>query len=78
METSLVSGLLCSHSGIADTSCVYLQLTLFHKVDSIDLGYKETAQCYCSIDEETTGQQHHLVGCIEGSEVGGQEDQPQE
>ena len=47
-------------------------------VDSVQLGYIQTDQRDGGCNQETAGQQHHLVVGVESSEVGRHEDHPDE
>ena len=55
---------------------VHLALVLSHQ--RVHLRPEETDDCHRGVEEEAAAQQHHLVGRVEGGEVGRQEDQPQE
>ena len=55
-----------------------MDAAISNKVDAIDLGHIEAEQCNRAVYEQTTRQKHHLMGSIEGGEVGRQEYQPEE
>ena len=55
-----------------------VETTCISVVYRVDLGSKNTDVDHCSIDEQATDQQHHLVYGIVSGEVSRQEDDPQE